>query len=60
VSHQPKRKRNNPCGKMRYRSYEHAKTVRATRSHTAGIRLRVYLCPSCKGYHLTKKLHGTD
>jgi len=57
---QPKRKRNNHCGKQRYRNLEHAKAVRVTRSHTSGQPLRIYRCPACRGYHLTKRMHGSD
>lgn len=40
--------------KVRYNYESHAKKVAKNVFKTRGVKLRVYMCPKCLGYHLTK------
>lgn len=55
------KKKHARCGrKRRYRSPEHARHMQRNASQHRGTQLRVYLCPSCDGWHLTKRLEWKD
>lgn len=41
--------------KALYITYEEADRVRKHCEKERGIKLRIYKCPICKGYHLTSK-----
>lgn len=43
------------CGKVRYTSERTAIRRAIASSRRAGLALRVYRCPDCEGWHLTKK-----
>lgn len=51
----PAAKKCEPCGKMRYRSYDLALHVLLTQSGRCQVALRIYECPHGKGYHLTRR-----
>lgn len=48
-------RQHRPCGKVRYTSERTAIRKAIASSRHAGLALRVYRCPDCKGWHLTKK-----
>lgn len=48
-------KRYQPCGKARYATERQAIRVAMSSSRRSGLPLRVYRCPECKGWHLTKR-----
>lgn len=43
------------CGKNRYRSYRSALHTLLRVAHRTGLALRIYHCPTGKGFHLTKQ-----
>lgn len=53
-----RKKKPTYCGrtrtaKIRYRSLKDAKGARSALEASLGVRVRVYGCPECGGYHLT-------
>lgn len=42
--------------KKQYRSQEHAQKVAWSSEQKRGVKLRVYQCPRCSWFHLTKQL----
>jgi hypothetical protein len=46
---------HRPCGKVRYTNERTAIRKAILSSRHAALALRVYRCPGCKGWHLTKK-----
>ena len=44
--------------KKRYSTYDLVDNVRNKSSVKRGIPLKVYFCPHCFGYHLTKRIDG--
>lgn len=48
-------KRSQCTGKTRYRDHAEATRIRQRREREAGHGLRVYDCPFCQGFHLTKQ-----
>lgn len=47
--------KNRSCStKKRFRSHEEAKQSKSTIRNNRDVKLRVYECELCKGYHLTK------
>lgn len=64
-------RRNFDCGKVRYRDKKEAVKVLHFKQNQGAFELdyqgwtnrretRVYLCPICKGYHLTSREHWSD
>lgn len=48
-----------PCHRKRkYDSRGEAKSSANEQLNRCGIVLRVYQCPTCRGWHLTKRLEG--
>lgn len=56
VAKTPKAKgRRCPSGKTRFRDHESAARALRRPSSRSVVPVRVYLCPQCKGWHLTSK-----
>lgn len=48
-------KRCKACGKCRYRNYGHAISALLYANKRTGTPLRIYPCPTGRGFHLTKQ-----
>lgn len=48
------------CGKTRYTHEKAAIRAAMGASRRSGLGLRVYRCPDCRGWHLTKKKSWVD
>ena len=44
------------CNKNRYKSEHEAKRVKISAEKQRSVRLRIYLCPDCHGWHLTSDI----
>lgn len=54
-AHQRNARRSQCDGKRRYRDHDEAVRLRQRRETEAGHALRIYDCPFCNGFHLTKQ-----